>query len=135
MVIREEISSTKSLLYSPICQVAEASDGTLVIHNDFRTDKAHIVTSKFEDWNYIKVKEGLQEQKKDLVIDSGDNKLRSFVLINDPTYGFFNTTTNKALVIDKQYVISSTQDPPSKEQLGNSYKTFVDQSMTLLKIM
>lgn len=113
MVIREEISSTKSLVYLPDCQVVQNTQSEIVIHNYFKKSKSRIVTSKFEDWNYEKISKSIQEENNQFIIDSQDYKLRSFVLINDPSSIFYNTTTKLGLEIDKQYVVSSSQDPPS----------------------
>lgn len=35
MVIREQVSSTESIVYTPLCKIAENSDGDLIIHHDF----------------------------------------------------------------------------------------------------
>ena len=53
MVIREHSSDSRKLIvYTPECTVAEGSDGTLIIHNDFRKASSRIIQTSTEAWDY-----------------------------------------------------------------------------------
>ena len=135
MVIREEISSQKSTVFTPTCTVSEGSDGTLIINNDFQKAKSRVVANvKLEDWTYEIVTKGNDLETKSIVFENDESKLQSFVMINDPTLNFYNKTTKLGLKIDRQYILSSEQPAPKKEKMIEEYKNYIDLSSTLIKI-
>lgn len=134
MVIREEISSTKSVVFTPSCSIAEGADGTLIVHNDFSKAKSYIVSTSLEDWTFDKVTKGQNKETTSIVFENDENKLQSFVIINDPSLNFYNSTTLQGLKIEGQFVVSSTEKAPEKEKMIEEYKSFIDLSNTLIKI-
>ena len=53
MLIREQMSDLKSVVFTPDCQVAESSDGTLIIHNDFSKAKSRVIEGdNVASWDY-----------------------------------------------------------------------------------
>lgn len=135
MVIREEISSSKSIVFTPTCNVAEGSDGKIIINNDFQQAKSFITSLKLEDWNYDQlIKDKQNQETSSIKFENDENKLQSFVMINDPTLYFYNKTTNKGIHIERQFIVSSFDKPPASDKLIDEYKDFIDLANPLIKI-
>jgi len=60
-------------------------------------------------------------------------------MIYDPsastdTLYFYNTTTKKTLHIERQFIVSSNEKPPAKEDMAKEYKNFIDLASPIIKI-
>lgn len=60
MVIREEISSTKSVVYMPNCNVAEGSDGKIIINQDFQAAKSYLIDINVDAWTWDELEKGVK---------------------------------------------------------------------------
>jgi hypothetical protein len=80
------------------------------------------------------VTKGTNQETSSIVFENDENKLQSFVLINDPTLYFYNSTTFQGLHIERQFIVSSNDKPPSKDKLIDEYKNFIDLAAPIIKI-
>ena len=58
VVLREKLSASESLVYTPKCSVAEGSDGTLIIHNDLSAASQRDIKTSLSNWDHNQVSRG-----------------------------------------------------------------------------